>query len=734
MKILEVLKINIVIPILIIAFSTSSCGENIEMRGKNKMNNGSKKPNHLINEKSPYLLQHAYNPVEWYPWGEEAFEKARRENKPIFLSIGYSTCHWCHVMEHESFEDSTVAAEMNKTFISIKVDREERPDIDNIYMTVCQMLTGSGGWPLTIIMTPDKKPFFAGTYFPKETRFGRIGMIELTQKIRESWIADREKINASAEQITTAIKNIENKVGNSEITEETMHNAFEQFSQRFDEEFGGFGESPKFPSPHNLTFLLRYWKLTGNGEALKMAEKTLTSMRKGGIFDHIGFGFHRYSTDREWLVPHFEKMLYDQALLINAYIETYQATQNKEYATVAEEIIEYVLRDMTSPEGGFYSAEDADSEGVEGKFYVWTVDEIRKILDEKDAQLFITTYNIEKNGNFTEESTKTESGENIPHLKYSIPEIAGKIKLNQPELETRLENIREKLFTDREERVHPYKDDKILTDWNGLMIAALAKTARVLDSKEIEDAAIKSMDFILSTMRKSDGRLLHRSRDGEVSIQAHIDDYAFVIWGLLELYETTFDVNYLKTAVELQEIQNEYFWDYEQGGFYFTANDAEKLLTRSKDVYDGAIPSGNSTSFNNLLKLGRLTANSKFEDLASKMSKTFSDVVNNAPSGTTMMLQGINFALGNSSEVIIVGNLKSDDSKTLLQKLNSNFIPNKVVLFKNNDNQEDLEHIAPFTKDYEIEDENLMVYVCKNFNCNMPTNEIKTVLELLDQN
>lgn len=734
MRNMKAIKIYKIALILILSLSNWNCGENIEIEGKNKMNNESKKANHLIDEKSPYLLQHAYNPVEWYPWGEEAFEKARKENKPIFLSIGYSTCHWCHVMEHESFEDSTVAVEMNKTFISIKVDREERPDIDNIYMTVCQMLTGSGGWPLTIIMTPDKKPFFAGTYFPKETRFGRIGMIELTQKIRESWINDREKINNSAEEITTAIQNIENKVGSSEITEETLHNAFEQFSKRFDNEFGGFGSSPKFPSPHNLNFLLRYWKQTGNKDALKMVEITLTSMRHGGIFDHIGFGFHRYSTDREWLLPHFEKMLYDQALLINAYIETYQATQNKEYATVAEEIIEYVLRDMTSTEGGFYSAEDADSEGIEGKFYVWSVDEIRDVLDEKDAQLFITTYNLEVEGNFSEESTKSETGDNIPHLKHSISEIAKRIKLNQPELDLRLENIRKKLFAVREKRVHPYKDDKILTDWNGLMIAALAKTARVLDNREIEDAAKKSMNFILTKMRKSNGRLFHRSRDGEISIQATIDDYAFVIWGLLELYETTFDLIYLKTAIELQEIQNKYFWDNANGGFYFTANDAEKLLTRSKDVYDGAIPSGNSVSFNNLLKLGRLTANSEFEELASQMSKTFSDVVNNSPTGTTMMLQGINFALGNSSEVIIVGNNKSDDAKELLQQLNNKFIPNKVVLFKSEDNQKELEQIAPFTKDYILEEENLMVYVCKNFNCNIPTSDIKTVLELLNNN
>jgi uncharacterized protein YyaL (SSP411 family) len=635
-------------------------------------------------------------------------------------------------MEHESFEDSTVAAEMNKTFISIKVDREERPDIDNIYMTICQMLTGSGGWPLTIIMTPDKKPFFAGTYFPKETRFGRIGMIELTQKIGASWINDIDKINTSAEQITSAIQNVNDKIGTTEITEEAMHNAFEQFSKRFDNEFGGFGTSPKFPSPHNLTFLLRYWKLTGNNEALKMVELTLSSMRKGGVFDHVGFGFHRYSTDREWLLPHFEKMLYDQALLTNAYIETYQATQNVEYATVAKEIIEYVLRDMTSPEGGFYSAEDADSEGIEGKFYVWNVDEIREILDEKDAQLFITTYNISVNGNFTDESTKASTGDNIPHLKNSISEIAEKIKLNQPELESRLENIRQKLFSVRENRVHPYKDDKILTDWNGLMIAALAKSARVLNDKQIENAAIKSMDFILTTMRKPDGRLLHRSRDGEVSIQATIDDYAFVILGLLELYETTFELNYLKTAIELQETQNKYFWDNVNGGYYFTANDAEKLLTRSKDVYDGAIPSGNSVSFNNLLKLGRLTANSKFEELASQMSKTFSDVVNNAPSGTTMMLQGIDFALGNSSEVIIVGNENIEETKNLLQKLNQAFIPNKVVLFKNRDNEKDLAKIAPFTTDYEVADDEIVFYVCKNHKCNLPTSEIKTVLELLN--
>lgn len=694
----------------------------------NKLDN----KNHLINEKSPYLLQHANNPVNWFPWCDEAFEKAQTENKPIFLSIGYSTCHWCHVMEHESFEDIEVATEMNKTFISIKVDREERPDIDSIYMTVCQMLTGSGGWPLTIIMTPDKKPFFAGTYFPKETRFGRIGMLELSKKIAENWISERSKIDFSAEQITEAVKNQNNSVGKLQITEEAMANAFEQFKSRFDSKFGGFGSSPKFPSPHNLTFLLRYWKHTGNLDALNMVEKTLSSMRLGGIFDHVGFGFHRYSTDREWFLPHFEKMLYDQALLINAYTETFQATQNEKYLTVANEIIEYVLRDMTSPEGGFYSAEDADSEGVEGKFYVWNVDEIRNILDEKDAQLFITTFNLEQDGNFSEESTKTKTGENIPFLKYDLETTSKRIVLEQAELGKRLENIRKKLFLEREKRIHPYKDDKILTDWNGLMIAAISKTARITQSTKLIDACVKSMQFILTNLREKDGRLLHRYRDSESSIKATLDDYAFVIWGLLELYGTTFQTNYLKTAIEFQNIQNKYFWDEENFGYFLTANDAEKLLTRSKEVYDGAIPSGNSVSFNNLLKLSRLTANSTFENFASKMSASFSEIVNRAPSGTTMMLQAVNFAIGNPSEVLIIAESENQLTEELLKTLNRAFIPNKVVILKTKANESELSQIAPFTQNYNILEGNPLIYVCKNYNCNLPTNEIKVALEMLN--
>jgi len=696
--------------------------------------NDNKKPNKLINEKSPYLLQHAYNPVDWYPWGEEAFSKALKENKPIFLSIGYSTCHWCHVMEHESFEDSTVADLMNQTFISIKVDREEQPDIDNIYMTVCQMMTGHGGWPLTIIMTPEKKPFFAGTYFPKETRFGRIGLIELIGKVEDAWKNKRSEIENSAERITQVIQGMDDEIGNVEIGNKEMESAFNHLLERFDNKHGGFGDSPKFPSPHNLSFLLRYWKRTGNEKALFMVEKTLTEMRKGGVYDQIGFGFHRYSTDNEWLLPHFEKMLYDQALLSNAYIEAFQATHNNEFAKTAGQIFQYVLRDMTSPEGGFYSAEDADSDGEEGKFYVWSVDEIKNILDDESANFFVEVYNFEESGNFIEETTKSKTGNNIPHLRKSYKELASKFSLSENELDSKIENIREQLFDFREKRIHPYKDDKILTDWNGLMIASLAKGARVLNNKEYEDAAVKSAQFILTKLRESNGRLIHRYRDGEAAITPSIDDYAFFIWGLLELYETTFEVTFLKNAIELQNIQIEHFWDKEKFGFFFSPDDGEKLLTRTKEVYDGAIPSGNSVAMMNLLKLSRLTANPEYEELASQMSKSFSVKIENAPAGSTMMLQAIDFAIGPTFEVILIGNRDNDKMIITLIELNNNFIPNKVTMLKSYREESDLEKVAPFIKNYVEQNNETTIFVCENFVCNLPTNDPQKMLELLEIN
>ncbi|MFX0141691.1 MAG: thioredoxin domain-containing protein, partial [Candidatus Hodarchaeota archaeon] len=442
--------------------------------------------NKLKTEKSPYLLQHAKNPVDWYPWGEEAFEKAKEEDKPIFLSIGYSTCHWCHVMAHESFEDDQVAELMNEVFVSIKVDREERPDIDKIYMTICQMITGSGGWPLTIIMTPEKKPFFAGTYFPKQTRFGRIGLIDLIKRIQDLWNNQKSELVNSADQITFSLQNIDQESPGEKFSESTIKRAYKQLSMQFDNVNGGFGNRPKFPTPHNLIFLLRYWKRTGDKKALEMVEKSLQAMRKGGIYDHIGFGFHRYSTDSIWLVPHFEKMLYDQALIAIAYIETYQATKNQLYRNTAKEIFSYVLRDMISVEGGFYSAEDADSEGEEGKFYVWSKDEIEKILEKEELGLATKIFNIEESGNYLEETSGKKTGNNILHLK-NFPE---------KKIQVEIEKIRSKLYISRKKRIYPHKDDKVLTDWNGLMIAALAKGAIALQEEKYLQAAKKATNFI----------------------------------------------------------------------------------------------------------------------------------------------------------------------------------------------------------------------------------------------
>ncbi|MFX1341614.1 MAG: thioredoxin domain-containing protein, partial [Promethearchaeota archaeon] len=579
------------------------------------MSSKSKKPteNRLAKEKSPYLLQHANNPVDWYPWGQEAFSKAKKEDKPILLSIGYSTCHWCHVMAHESFENERIAKLMNDAFVNIKVDREERPDIDSLYMSVAQMLTGSGGWPLTIIMTPDKQPFFAATYIPAETRFGRMGMDELIPEIQRLWKEDRNRLNTITKNIRTNLESSALGSKGAELGECVLEMAFDALKQRFDEEYGGFGFRPKFPSPHNLMFLLRYWKRTKNKEALRMVEMTLQAMRLGGIFDHVGLGFHRYSTDPKWLLPHFEKMLYDQAMLTMAYVEAYQATKKDEYAQTVREIITYVLRDMTSPEGGFYSAEDADSEGEEGKFYVWTEEEIRKVLSKKEADVFVEVYNFEPDGNFLEEATGKRMGTNIPHLRKKLVTEAKARKMTKKALLKLLEEAREKLFMFRNQRIHPHKDDKILTDWNGLMIAALAKAARALNQPSYAKAAKRAVTFVLTKMQGDKGRLLHSYRDRDAGILAFLDDYAFMIWGLLELYETTFEPEHLQKAIELNAELLTHFWDKAGGGFFFTADDAEDLLVRKKDAYDGAIPSGNSVAMLNLLRLAHVTAESDLE-------------------------------------------------------------------------------------------------------------------------
>ena len=703
------------------------------MKHKSADSDIKKHHNRLKLEKSPYLLQHADNPVDWYAWGPEAFEKAIKENKPIFLSIGYSTCHWCHVMAHESFEYPEVARLMNDVFICIKVDREERPDIDNIYMRVCQMMTGSGGWPLTILMTPDKKPFFAGTYIPRESQHGRLGMMDLVPRIKEVWDTQHDEILKSADKITASLNQIAHDASGPELDKSTLKTAYDQLTGRYSEQYGGFGNAPKFPSPQNLLFLLRYWQSTNDEKALRMVVKTLQSMQNGGIYDHVGFGFHRYSTDSHWLVPHFEKMLYDQAMLAMAYTEAYQATGISEFEETAKEIFTYVLRDMTDKEGGFYSAEDADSEGVEGKFYVWTEDEIRQTLKGDEADLIINVYSIDKIGNFRDEASGENTGANILHLNKSLTEIAFKNKESVDGLKESVETARQKLFAVRNKRVHPHKDDKILTDWNGLMIAALAKGAQAFDEPKYAEAAKRAADFILTGMRREDGRILHRYRDGHTAILANVDDYAFLIWGLLELYETVFDVDYLQTALDLNSEMIKYFWDEKDGGFYFTAEDAEELIVRQKEIYDGAIPSGNSVAVSNLFRLSRITANTDFEDKANKIMLAFSKDVESAPSGYTQMMVALGFGIGPSYEIVIVGNPEADDTKEMLSSLGKHFIPYKVILLKHDDQETaDITKIAEYTEYHSSFDGKATAYVCLDFACKMPVTNTEEMLKLLN--
>ena len=679
-----------------------------------------KKPNKLISEQSPYLLQHAHNPVEWYPWSEEAFEKAKTENKPIFLSIGYSTCHWCHVMEKESFEDEEVAKLMNQTFVSIKVDREERPDIDNIYMTVCQMMTGSGGWPLTIVMTPEKKPFFAGTYFPKKSKYGRIGMLQLIPKLNEIWNQKQNDILATADEITNALINSTALSNGDLLSEDIFHKCFNELWRRYDEQHGGFGRAPKFPTPHLINFLLRYWKSFESEQALQMAEKTLSQMRLGGIYDHVGFGFHRYSTDQIWLVPHFEKMLYDQALLALAYTNAYQASKNNLFKKTTKEILAYVERDMKDPNGGFYSAEDADSEGEEGKFYLWSIDEIRNLLGD-EAGLVIDLFNIKEDGNWIDQVHGHKAENNILSLKQSLEEYALKHNFELESFEKRISMALKILFDFRRNRIPPQKDDKILTDWNALMISAFAKAARVFGEKSYEETAESAASFILNQLTLPKRRQIQQIRNGKADILGNLDDYAFFIAALLDLYETTFSTSYLTSAIKFTDDMLKYFWDEKDGGFFFTAVDSEELLVRQKPLYDGAIPSGNSVALMNLARLFRFTCNNHYEDKASKLISAFSSSVSQNPSSYTEFVSSFNFFLGPTKEIILAGNDESETEK-FLKIINEFFLPNSIVMLKRDG--DDISEIAGFTKSYSMIDGKTTVYICENFNCNLPvTNE-----------
>ena len=737
------------------------------LSGQEKTGDGSPK-NHLFRELSPYLQQHVYNPVDWYPWDEEAFRKAKAEDKPVFLSIGYSTCHWCHVMARESFEDRAVADLMNDAFVCIKVDREERPDIDQMYMTAAQGMTGRGGWPLTIIMTWDRKPFFAATYIPKSGRYGQAGMMELIPKVKELWKNNREELLDSAAKIVdhlqqsqgsrdSAISDSEiasiNIAPSSEVSAAILDQGFENLSAVYDPAAGGFGTAPKFPTPHILLFLLRYWRRRLRKEPLQMVETTLQAMRRGGIYDQVGFGFHRYSTDREWSVPHFEKMLYDQALLVMAYVEAYQAGGSRDcshdYARTAREVLEYVRRDLTSPEGGFYSAEDADSEGEEGKFYLWTAEEMRRCLDEVEMRLAIRLFDIYESGNF-------ERGKNILRLRSSPKDAAAVLKTDEKELQSRLETIRQKLFATREKRVRPLRDDKILTDWNGLMIAAYAKAAQAFQEPDCSNrsdyasAAKRAADFLLEKMRTSEGRLLHRYR-GVPGIEAKLDDYAFLVWGLIELYEAIFDPKYLKAAIELNQMMLQHFWDERRGGLFLTSDDGEALIIRPKVFYDGAVPSGNSVAAYNLLRLSRLTGDSTLEDKANDVALASRRAAGVAAPGNAMLLAALDYAIGPSYEIVLVGRPEEEGMQKMLQGIRMRFLPSAVVMMlpakdvegKEGDDggngeevqtdRNEIERIAKFTKNMVQLQGRATAYVCSGNSCRPPVTEVEKMVDLLEK-
>lgn len=694
-------------------------------------------PNRLAQEQSPYLRQHKDNPVDWYPWGKAAFEKAEAEDKPIFLSIGYSTCHWCHVMERESFEDEEVARLMNETFVSIKVDREERPDVDSLYMEVCQMMRGRGGWPLTVLLTPDGKPFFAATYLPKEGRFQQTGMMELVPKIRRLWKNDREKLLQDADEVTDVLRrSVDEEEATEAPGEDTLAEAYDQLSRRFDRTHGGFGSAPKFPAPHNLLFLLRHGHRTGEEEALDMVTTTLDRMRLGGVYDQVGGGFHRYSTDQRWVLPHFEKMLYDQAMHVLAYTEAYQATGHERYRRTAEEVIEYVRRDLQAPEGGFYSAEDADSltesgEMEEGAFYVWSTEEIREALDDEVADLVIDVYNMTPEGNYQDESTGRRTGKNVLYLNEPLEAEAKRRGMAADDLRETLEDARATLRTLRDERPRPALDDKVLTDWNGLMIAALANAARAFDEPSYETAAIEAATFLLDTMRNDEGQLLHRYRNGDADIRAQLDDYAFLVWGLTELYETTFDPTWLQAALTHLEVSLDQFWDEARGGFYLTADDAEELIVRPKEASDGALPSGNSVQLLNLLRLARLTGRTAFEEHADALARWTGRQVRTRPTGATALLTGLEFALGDAREVVVAGALDADDTQALLDATRGVYHPSTVVLHRPPGERAAITRIAPFTEAQTPIDGRAAAYVCRNFRCEAPTTDPESLREQL---
>ncbi len=683
-----------------------------------------KHKNRLAGEISPYLLQHVDNPVDWYPWGNEAFEIAKKLDRPIFLSIGYSTCHWCHVMEHESFENEQLAAILNEHFVCIKVDREQRPDIDAVYMDAVQAMTGSGGWPLSVFLTTEGKPFYGGTYFPPRDSFGRLGFDRLLLAVADSWKNKRPQLLSSAGAITESLAAQPRQLNPLELSVELLNAAKSSLQAIFDAANGGFGAAPKFPQPSSLSILLRYWHRTGDEEALDMVRTTLDAMAKGGIYDHLGGGFHRYSTDAHWLVPHFEKMLYDQALISRVYIEAYQATQNKKYAAIVKEVFDYVLRDMADPKGGFYAAEDADSEGKEGAFYVWDPAETKKVLGAKDARIFDAYYGVSSRGNF-------EHGKSILNVAKSADEAGKNLKADLNEIEAVLSQAPTRLLAHRSKRPRPHRDDKIITGWNGLMISSMAYGGAVLEEQRYVDAAKRAADFVLSTLREN-GRLKRFYRDGRAVEPAFLDDYAFLVLGLLDLYEATFDAKWLIDARTLAMQMIDLFGDEQDAAFYLTTQDAERLIIRSKPAYDGAVPSGNSVAAFALLRLGLMTMDDKLTDRAAELIDTFSTQLTQSPLSLSAMLSALDLRIGPTQEIIIAGDNDQTQAREMLKLIRNRFLPNAVLLLHPTGKAgEEIEKVVPFLEGQIPIGAKVTAFVCENYVCRKPVNEVKALEEVL---
>jgi len=669
--------------------------------------------NRLALESSPYLRQHQHNPVDWYSWGPEALERARRLDRPIFLSIGYSACHWCHVMEHESFENEAIAKILNEHFISIKVDREERPDLDQIYMTAVQLLNqGHGGWPMSVFLTPQLQPFFADTYFPPEDRYGKPGFRRVLLYLAEVWRTRRQDVDQSAGQITEHIQQVgQIEPGQGQLDANLLARAVDNLERLYDRQDGGFGSAPKFPHPMDLRLLLRAWQRFDNAEALEMCRHTLNQMAMGGIYDHLGGGFARYSTDAGWLVPHFEKMLYDNALLTGCYLDAYQVTGDPFYREVAEETLAWVAREMTSPEGPFFSTQDADSEGEEGKFYVWTEAEIVALLGQADADLVNAVYSVAPEGNW-------EHGRNILHRTRSLAQNARLLHREEPELRNLLERCRRTLFEARSRRVWPGRDEKVLTSWNGLMIGALAQAAQVLDQPAHAEAAARAADFLLTRMRLPDGRLLRTWSAGtEPKLNAYLEDYAFVLDSLVSLYEATFAPRWIEAALELADVMVREFWDPAEGGFFFTGASHESLIARTKDPHDNAIPSGSSMAVTGLLRLVKLTGRQDLQQKAETLLQMYQGLMGSRPMAVSQMLLALDFSLGPVQELALVGDPSAEETRRVLRAVRSRYRPRRVVAFLPSGSAAPAS--LPLLQGKEARG-TITAYKCENFACQAP--------------